>query len=170
MSRIRKALRQAFLSSLLQFGMTMPIYTARLAWRFISGLTPTRAAPCRHSHHPHGENKWVTRRRNWSKRIRLFPAWPFLSQKSAAVMRFLQKRMDVMQCNVPSFFNVEIDRAGTRFLPTSHIDNHSRGCHLRIKWLNGTEAVDKLKKNCFVPCWKMPIVFTCISNKLGLNC
>jgi hypothetical protein len=55
-----------------------------------------------------------------------------------------------MQCT--KIFNVEIDRAGTRFLPTSHIDNHSQGCPLRIKWLNRTEAVDKLKKNCFVPC------------------
>jgi len=28
------------------------------------------------------------------------------------------------------------------------------------------KAVDKLKKNCFVSCLKMPIVFTCIFNKL----
>lgn len=165
MSRIRKALRQAFLSLLLQFGMTMPIYTARLAWRFISGLTPTRAAPCRHSHHPMEKTSGLR-----GEEIDPSASDSFLLDLCYLRSRRLSCdscRKGWTLCNAMYQVFQRRDRQGRHAISS---DVAYRQPLSRVsftdKMAKEDKAVDKLKKNCFVPCLKMPIVFTCIFNKL----
>lgn len=121
MSRIRKALRQAFLSLLLQFGMTMPIVHGPICLEIYLRLDTHQGCPMSTLTPPPWRKQVGYEEKKLIQAHLTLSCLTFVISEVGGCHAILAEKDGryAMQCT--KFFNVEIDRAGTRFLPTSHI-------------------------------------------------